>query len=123
MTPADTGSHAARQRRYPRQHECGCRPGLHERRARRDLLRARGLGAIGFPEGTGVADFSGHATAFSIPANQQQQFGAPNHRQLVTNHDVTARRDGIAWLVAQGGTAAQRVRLLAALTVTKSQHP
>jgi hypothetical protein len=86
------------------------------------LLSARGLGAIGFPEGTGVADFSGHATAFSIPANQQQ-FGAPNHLQLVTNHDVTARRDGIAWLVAQGGTAAQRVRLLAALTVTESQHP
>jgi hypothetical protein len=33
--PSDTGSHAVRQRRYPRQHECGCRPGLHERRARR----------------------------------------------------------------------------------------
>jgi hypothetical protein len=31
----DTGSHAARQRRYPRQHECGCRPGLDKRRARR----------------------------------------------------------------------------------------
>ena len=29
------------QRRYPRQDECGCRPGLHERRARRQS-RARG---------------------------------------------------------------------------------
>jgi len=25
------------QRRYPRQDECGCRPGLRERRARRQL--------------------------------------------------------------------------------------
>jgi hypothetical protein len=86
------------------------------------LLGARGLGTIGFPEGAGVADFSGHATTFAIPAGQQQ-FGAPAGILLVTNHDVTARRDGLAWLIAQGGTGAQRARLLATLTVTGSHHP
>jgi hypothetical protein len=49
----DTGNRAARKRRYARHHECGCRPGPHERRARRhvrverrlDTWRATGLPA------------------------------------------------------------------------------
>jgi hypothetical protein len=84
-----------------------------------DLLGARGLGTIGFPEGTSVADFGGDTAPFAIPAGQQQ-FGAPAGIQQVTNHDLTARRDGRAWLIAQGGTGAQRARLLAALTVTEN---
>ncbi len=87
------------------------------------LLGARGLGTIGFPEGAGVGDFSGHATPFAISLVGQPQFGAPAGIQQVTNHDVTARRDGLAWLIAQGGTGPQRARLLAALTVTpNSRH-
>ncbi len=86
------------------------------------LLGARGLGTIGFPEGTSVGDFSGHATPFAIPPGQEQS-GAPAGIQQVTDHDLTARRDGLAWLIAQGGTGPQRARLLAALTVTGSRHP
>jgi hypothetical protein len=86
------------------------------------LLSGRGLGTIGFPEGAGVADFSGHATAFATPT-AQEQFGAPDDIQQVSNHDVTAHRTGIAWLIAEGGTDAQRARLLAALTVVGSGRP
>jgi hypothetical protein len=42
---SDTGSHAV-QRRYPRQYECGCGPGLHERRARRQERVRRRCGDV-----------------------------------------------------------------------------
>jgi len=82
---------------------------------RRGLLTGTGLGSIGFPEGSGVADFSAHARPFHLLAGQQVQVGTPADVQALANHDVSARRAGRAWLIAEGGTATQRTALLAAL--------
>jgi hypothetical protein len=67
------------------------------------LFEGRGLGNLGFPPGLAVADFSGEAPFAAIPA-----------ARIYASHDITARRAGHAWLVAEGGTPRQRASLLAA---------
>ncbi len=80
-------------------------PGLVADRANPGLLTGAELGSIGFPQGLGV---------FAV--GRQQPFDTPTAHQALADHDVSARRAGAGWLVAEGGTAAQRAMLLAALT-------
>jgi hypothetical protein len=65
------------------------------------ILTGHELGNIGFPR-TSVFDFAG-GQAFENLARHQD----------LANHDVSARRAGPAWIVAEGGSAAQRALLLA----------
>jgi hypothetical protein len=81
-------------------------PGLTPERGRPGLLAGRELGSIGFPQGLGVADFSGGRAFNTTTAHQQ-----------FADHDLTARRAGNAWVVAEGGTPAARATLLARLSV------
>jgi hypothetical protein len=74
---SDTGSHAARQRRYPRQHECGCRPGLHERRARR---HEQGSGRAGRPTRTALVLGASAAAEQALPRGKGK--AAPRSRCL-----------------------------------------
>lgn len=77
------------------------------------LLTGRELGTIGFPSGAGVFD-GGGGRAFSVRIGHHQD-------QLeLDDNDVSARRAGRAWLVAEGGTAAQRAVLLAHVTLGPS---
>lgn len=66
------------------------------------VLAGHELGNIGFHQGMSVANFGGG-----------QAFNTPTHYQQFADHDVSARRAGVAWIVAEGGTAAQRTLLLA----------
>jgi hypothetical protein len=66
------------------------------------LFTGHELGNIGFPQGLSVGNFGGG-----------QPFNTPTRAQEFANHDVTARREGAAWIVAEGGTPIQRATLLA----------
>lgn len=66
------------------------------------VLTGHELGNIGFHQGLSIADFAGG-----------QAFNTPTHYQEFADHDVSARRAGLGWIVAEGGTAAQRALLLA----------
>lgn len=79
-------------------------PELQPDLAHAGLLTGRELGNIGFPQGSFVANFGG-GQAF-----------APTRNQQFANHDVSARRAGPAWIMAEGGTPAQRATLLAVLS-------
>ena len=80
-------------------------PGLAADPANAGILTGSELGSIGFPQG--LAIFAG---------GRQQPFNTPSAHQALADHDISARRAGPGWLIAEGGTAAQRTRLLAALT-------
>jgi hypothetical protein len=67
------------------------------------LFEGQGLGNLGFPAGLAVADFSGEAPVAAAPAARSY-----------ASHDITARRAGHAWLIAEGGTSPERVSLLGA---------
>ena len=69
------------------------------------VLAGHELGSIGFPQGSGVADFGGG-----------QAFNTPTRHQQFADHDVSARRAGEGWIVVEGGTSAQRALLLAHLS-------
>ncbi|MCW3026851.1 MAG: hypothetical protein JWN81_62 [Solirubrobacterales bacterium] len=69
------------------------------------LLAGHELGTIGFPHGMGVFN-GGGGRAFNTTTRQQE----------FANHDISARRFGPAWIIAEGGTPAQRATLLAHLT-------
>jgi len=66
------------------------------------VLTGRELGNIGFHQGLSVANFGGG-----------QAFNTPSRSQEFADHDVSARRAGVGWIVAEGGTSAQRALLLA----------
>jgi hypothetical protein len=79
-------------------------PELQPDPAHPGLLTGRELGNIGFPHGLGV--FNGRGG---------QAFNTTTRHQEFVNHDVTARRAGPAWVVAEGGTSSQRATLLRVL--------
>ena len=80
-------------------------PGLRPDPARPGIMTGRELGNLGFPR-TSVANFAG-GQAFENLAQHQD----------LANHDLSARRAGPAWLIVEGGTAAQRALLLALVTI------
>jgi hypothetical protein len=79
-------------------------PELRSDPAHPGLLTGRELGNIGFPHGMGVFNGGGG-----------QAFDTTTRRQEFANHDVSARRAGPAWIIAEGGTSGQRATLLANL--------
>jgi hypothetical protein len=79
-------------------------PELQPDPAHPGLLTGHELGNIGFPHGLSVFDGGGG-----------QAFNTTTRRQEFANHDVSARRAGPAWIIAEGGTPAQRATLLANL--------
>lgn len=83
------------------------------------LLTGVQLGTVGFPEGLGVGDANPttHVRSFMLGPGTQPNYGAPAGILALSNTDITARRAGNAWVIAEGGTPIDRVRLLAALTV------
>jgi hypothetical protein len=82
-------------------------PELQPDPAHRGLLTGHELGTIGFPHGLGVLN-GGGGQAFNTTTTRQQEFA---------NHDISARRVGPAWVVAEGGTPAQRAALLVHLSI------
>jgi hypothetical protein len=80
-------------------------PGLVPDAKHPGILTGIELGSIGFPHGLGVFN-GGHG----------QPFDTPTRHPALANHNVSARRAGRGWLIAEGGTPAQRATLLAALT-------
>jgi hypothetical protein len=81
-------------------------PELQADPAHPGLLAGHELGNIGFPHGSGVFNGGGG-----------RAFNTTRAQQAFANHDISARRAGPAWVVAEGGTAAQRAMLLANLAV------
>ena len=79
-------------------------PELQPDPAHPGLLTGHELGNIGFPHGFGVFNGGGG-----------QAFNTPTGHQEFVNHDVTARRAGPGWIVAEGGTPSQRATLLRVL--------
>jgi hypothetical protein len=77
-------------------------PELEPDPADRGVLTGHELGNLGFPEGMGVANFGGG-----------QAFNTPTRNQEFADHNVSARRAGVGWIVVEGGTSAQRALLLA----------
>jgi hypothetical protein len=67
-------------------------PGLQQDSEHRGILIGRELGNVGYPAGAAG-------------------LGVPVHTSL-TNRDISARRAGSAWLIAEGGTTAARAELL-----------
>jgi len=82
-------------------------PELQPDPAHPGLLTGHELGNIGFPQGLSVFDGGG-----------RHAFDTTTRRQMFANHDVSARRAGAAWLIAEGGTPAQRATLLANLAIS-----
>ena len=80
-------------------------PGVVADPATPGVLIGAELGSIGFPQGLAV-----------FATGRQQPFNTPSAHQALADHDVSARRAAPGWLIAEGGTAAQRATLLAALT-------
>lgn len=80
-------------------------PGLVADNTDPGILVGSELGSIGFPQGLGV--FNG---------GRGNPFDTPTRHQTLTNHDISARRAGRGWLIAESGTPTQRATLLAALT-------
>jgi hypothetical protein len=92
-------------------------PGLTAQPGHPAILAGGDLGTIGFPEGASV----GNATsgdAFELSRATGVNFGAPAGVLALTNQNISARRVGGDWLIAEGGTANQRDTLLQALTLT-----
>lgn len=79
-------------------------PELQPDPAHPGLLAGHELGNIGFPHGLGVFNGGGG-----------QAFNTTTRHQEFANHDVTARRAGPAWIVAEGGTPSLRATLLRVL--------
>lgn len=79
-------------------------PELHPDRAHPGLMTGHELGNIGFPHGFAVFNGAG-GQAFNTTTGQQE----------FPNHDISARRAGPAWMVAEGGTPSQRATLLRVL--------
>jgi hypothetical protein len=77
-------------------------PGLRPDPLHPGVLTGLELGSIGFPNGDTIVNFSQHSQPFNTPTQTQQ----------LANHNVSARRAGAAWLVAEGGTANERASLL-----------
>lgn len=75
-------------------------PGLQEDNAHQGILLGRQLGNVGYPAGAS-------GLGVGRPA-------LPFHTSLA-NRDISARRAGSAWLIAEGGTAAGRAELLMGL--------
>jgi hypothetical protein len=78
-------------------------PELQPDPAHPGLLTGHELGNIGFPQG-GVFNGAGG-----------QAFNTHTRQQEFANHDISARRAGPAWIVAEGGTPSQRATLLRVL--------
>jgi hypothetical protein len=85
-------------------------PELQPDPAHPGLLTGHELGNIGFPHGLGVFNGAG-GQAF-------QTFNTHARRPQFADHDVSARRAGPAWIIAEGGTPAQRATLLANLATS-----
>lgn len=81
-------------------------PGLADDPEHPGVQVGNDLGSIGFPQGLGVAIVTGRGHAFDTPTLLQ----------ALNDHDVSARRAGKGWLIAEGGNQTQRAILLAALT-------
>jgi hypothetical protein len=82
-------------------------PELQPDPAHPGLLSGHELGNIGFPHGLSVFNGAGG-----------QAFNTTTRRQEFANHDISARRAGPAWIIAEGGTPAQRATLLANLATS-----
>jgi hypothetical protein len=81
-------------------------PELQADPAHPGLLSAHELGNIGFPSGLSVFNGGGG-----------QAFNTPTRYQALANHDVSARRAGPAWIIAEGGTPDQRATLLSVVSI------
>jgi hypothetical protein len=81
-------------------------PGLRRDPLHPGVLTGLELGSIGFPNGVTIVNFSQHSQPFNTPTQTQQ----------LANHNVSARRAGAAWLIAEGGTANERATLLSAVS-------
>lgn len=82
-------------------------PGLRRDPLHPGVLTGTQLGSIGFPNGVTIVNFSRHSQPFNTPTQTQQ----------LANHNVSARRAGTAWLVAEGGTANERATLLSHVSI------
>jgi hypothetical protein len=80
-------------------------PELQPDPAHPGLVTGHELGNIGFPHGMSVF-IDGGGQAFNTTTRQQE----------FANHNVSARRAGPAWIIAEGGTPAQRAALLSLLS-------
>ena len=76
-------------------------PGLRPDPLHPGVLTGPELGSIGFPHRATAVTFSRHS----------QRLNPPTLTQLA-DYDVSARRAGGAWLVAEGGTTSERATLL-----------
>ena len=76
-------------------------PGLRPDPLHPGVLTGFQLGSIGFPNRVTAVTFSRHSQQLNPPALAQ-----------LTDFDVSARRAGGAWLVAEGGTKSDRATLL-----------
>jgi len=76
-------------------------PGVHVTQRTTSLVLMTGVGNIGFPPGSFVADFGGEAP-----------FQASPEARIYSSRDVSARRAGPGWLIAEGGSELQRAALL-----------
>lgn len=81
-------------------------PELQRDAAHPGLLTGHELGNIGSRQGFGALIVGG-GQAFQMPRARYQQ---------TANNDISARRSGPAWIIAEGGTPAQRATLLALLS-------
>ena len=79
-------------------------PELQPDPAHPGLLTGHELGNIGFPHGLGVFNGAGG-----------QAFNTHTRQQEFANHDISARRAGPAWIIAEGGTPSRRATLLRVL--------
>jgi hypothetical protein len=81
-------------------------PELQRDSAHPGLLTGQELGNIGSNQGFGALIVGG-GRAFDIPRK---------HTQQPASNDISARRSGFAWIIAEGGTPDQRATLLAHLS-------
>jgi hypothetical protein len=88
-------------------------PGVAADPARRGVFTGGEMGSIGYPSGSGVWSSDPAVVPFYNATHHRLWNIAEGHNERT--HALSAVRAGRAWLVAEGGTAAQRAELLGAL--------
>jgi hypothetical protein len=87
-------------------------PGLSRDTSHAGILGGDELGTIGYPEGSSVASFTSSTRAFESTGPHPWDLSEEHNSR---NHNISARRAGPGWLIAEGGTPSQRATLLGAV--------
>ncbi|HEY5193866.1 MAG TPA: hypothetical protein VIJ39_08370 [Solirubrobacteraceae bacterium] len=87
-------------------------PGLSRDPSHPGIFLGNELGTIGYPAGSGV--FSSNPTSRAFDSVGPHKRG-PLEEHNSRDHNISARRAGRGWLIAEGGTPDQRAALLNAL--------